>query len=454
MSSRPPAEFLTLPPELIEDVAKRISDRRSLSSMRMTCKALDQPASKELFKSVYISPAGEDVSTWNSISEHNVIRHIPRHVLIRTHSEEEDDRSSWNGDIEREETGSDLENAIAALSKFPNLESLQISFTEECKGRAKESWEDDPAESASQREDMLRLVFQAIKARAVDKENRTIRNLTLENLQNCPVPEFTSSELFRDVMGQLDELHVSLTQEYNEHGPDHDYTKVELRTFPAHFCADWLKPISSKLKALSIYHHNENWGPFPGYFDPSGIEFPKLETLALGYYTLAHDADLDWIVAIKSLRRLVLHNCMIASYVRISSANMAEWKMPTQDWIAMPSEYDDSEFKYDGTWSSYLDRIADGLPSLVDFRFDQGGLYHDKPYSVVRRGDCDVRIFPKRYVVFDNGILPTHWPEAESDGELYTWLEDEDGFPNLHETHLEEDQESLDRLLEKTRSRR
>lgn len=414
---------------------------------------MDEPAAEELFKSVYISPSKADVSIWNSISEHDVIRCIPHHIFIRTYLKEEEEGGGWAGDSCRKDTDSDFEIAIGALSRFPNLDALQISFTEECKGREKEWWEENPAESPSQRGDMLRLIFRAIKHRAADEENRPIRKLTIKNLQNCPIPEFTSSELFRDVMGQLDELHISLTQEYNEDGPDRDYTKVELQTFPAHFCADWLKPISTNLKALSIYHRNENWGPFPGYFDFGDMQFPKLENLALGYYTLAHDNDLDWVVAIKSLRKLVLHNCMIASYIRISDSNMNEWKMPVQDWIPLPSQYGDGQFKYEGRWNSYLDRIATGLPNLIDFRFDQGGLYHDNPYGVDCRDDCGVRIFPQRYVVFDDGTLPTHWPEAEDDGELHSWLRGEDGFPNLHEECLEEDQKSLDRLLEKTRSR-
>lgn len=150
---------------------------------------------------------------------------------------------------------------------------------------------------------------------------------------------------------------------------------------------------------------------------------------------------------------------MIASFLRIENDNMAVWKMPTQDWIPMPSQYgdDDGEFKYEGKWSSYLDRIAAGLPNLIDFRFDSGGSRGDSPYNVDCRDDCGARVFPRRYIVFDNGILPTHWPEAEDDGELHTWLEDEDGevgFPNLHEETLEEDQKSLDRLLETMKLRK
>lgn len=472
MTSRPQSNFLSLPPELIENITKQVALKRDLAGLRMACKTLDKPVANELFKFVYLSPAEKDLGTWNSISEHDVIRRIARHVVVHTQADVEDHGGFFSGERERDEIGKNFKTALAALSRYPNLDSVEIGFTPECKGRDVEYWEEEPAEDIARRVYMLKLIFKAIKDRAADAKNKTIRKLTITNLQNCPIPEFTSSELFRDVMSQLEELHISLVQEYNEHGPDHDYTKIELQTFPTHFLGDWLKPISNNLKALSIYHKNENWGPFPGepwlsipdlassdhslllgHFDFSGIEFSKLETLALGYYTLAHDSDLDWIAGIKSLRKLVLHNCMIASYIRIDSDNMTTWKIPTQDWDPMPGDHGDRTFKYGGRWSTYLDRIADGLPNLVDFRFDQGGGWRDNPYGVGERAGCGVRIYPKRYVVFDNGILPTHWPEAEEDGELYTWLEGEDGFPNLHEQCMEEDQKSLDRLLEKTRSR-
>lgn len=263
MSSRSQPEFLELPPELMENVTKQVTARRDLSSMRLACKMLNKPATKELFKSIYVSPEDDDISNWNSLSENDEIRLIPRQAIIYTHSEEEDEEEQ-DSDDEGEKSGPGFKKALAALSKFPNLDSLHITFSEECKGRDIEYWEEEPAECIVQREHTLKLIFQAIQRRAAEKESRTIRSLTIENLQNCPIPEFTSSDLFRDVMGRLDELHISLTQEHNEHGPDHDYTKIELQTFPAHFCAEWLKPIAGNLKALSLYHRNENWGPFPG----------------------------------------------------------------------------------------------------------------------------------------------------------------------------------------------
>lgn len=451
----PGPNFLRLAPEVVENIIKQVKRRRDLSTTRLVCKELDKHAVKELFKDVFVSPSDKHVSTWNSISQDDNIRQIPRHVIIHTQSDVEE--KSFGGDREDDEPGDDFEDALAAISRFPNLDSVEIGFTPECVGDRQTSWYEDVVEDPSRRKEMLRLIFQAIKDRAAIKENRVITKLTITNLQNCPLPDFTSSDLFRDVMGQLEELHISLTQEYNEHGPDHDYTRKELQTFPAHLCSDWLKPISGNLKALSIYHRTDNWGPFPGYFDPSGISFPKLETLALGYYTLAHDNDLDWLLAIKSLRKLILHNCMIASWIRVDPPNMEEWKVRTHGWTKLPTDSDDSwdeSWAYGGKWSQFLDRIAGDLPNLVDFRFDQGSSYSEPRYGLEHRDSCGVQLHPQRYIVFDNGILPTHWPEAEDDGTLYTWLEDEDGFPNLHKETLEEDQKSLDRLLDKLRSSR
>jgi hypothetical protein len=300
----------------------------------------------------------------------------------------------------------------------------------------------------------LTLIFQAIKDRATDEKNRPIRQLTISNLQNCPIPKFTSSDLFRNVMSELEELHIFITQECNEHGPDHDYTKIELQTFPAYFCSHWLAPIAENLTALSIYGR-ENWGPFPGYFDPRGISLPKLETLALGYYTLAHDDALDWVLAITSLRKLILHNCMIASWLRIDRRNMAQWNIPMHDWTKMQDAGRGNwceAFSYGGRWRQHLDRIEANLPNLVDFRFGYAETYSEDPYTsyrVTHRDSCLMEIFLERYVCFDNGILPTHWPEPRltlRNGQLHSWLKD--GFPlDVQRESLDWDKKSLARLL-------
>jgi hypothetical protein len=453
MSSELSPHLLGLAPELIANVFKQVDDKSDLSNARLTCKSLDKYAVKELFKDVFVSPSEEDIISWNKINQDDVIRQIPRHAIIHTQPDSEDHGERYEVD-ETDEDAESWEGALSALSRFPNLDSVEIGFTVECIGRNHDGWQ-EVAEDVSEREEVLKVIFQAIKDRAANAKNRTIRKLTITNLQNCPIPDFTSSNLFRDVMDQLEELHISITQECNEHGPDHDYTKIELQTFPAYLCSHWLAPISANLKALSIYSNADNWGPFPGYFDPSGISFPKLETLALGYYILAHDDDLDWVHAIKSLRKLILHNCMICSWTRIYSDNMIAWKVRTHDWTKISAEGADGwsdNFAYAGKWSAHLDRIAEALPTLVSFQFGYNSVHSDLPYSVAYRDNCPVGIFAQRYICFDNGILPTHWPEAGDDGVLHSWLDG--GFPiNVHEGNLEADKKSLDALLLKVRSR-
>lgn len=466
MSSQSELKLLDLAPEVVGHVIKHVDNKKDLANARLTCRALDQHAAKELFHDVFVSMGGKDIHFWNKISEDDALRHMPRHAIIHTQKYIEH-YSVWDPYPEKDaddtyidDDEEDFEEAVSALSRFPNLESVEICFSEDCLGE-EDGW-DDVAEEAWQRKEKLELIFKAINDRAASGKSRTIRTLTIRNLQNIPVPDFTASEDFRDVMSRLEELHISIIQERNEAGPDHDYTRVELQTFPPHFISCWLQPFAANLKALSIYHATDNWGPFPGYWDFSALSFPKLETLALGYYTLAHDADADWLLAIKSLRKLIMHNCMIASWIKIDEDNLPIWNPPTLDWHRMPEPADEREswgeqFAYQGTWSAVFDRLAAELPRLVDFRFDSGLSYEDEYekgclYGINHREGTKARVFPQRYVVFDNGVLPTHWQEADEEGELYCWLKD--GWPvDIRGLNEESDRRSLEGLLEVVRVR-
>lgn len=186
MSSQTQSDFLTLPPELIENIAKQIDRKRDLAAMRMTCKTLDKPAANELYKSVYLSPAQDVIDAWNSISKHDTICRIPRHAVIHTQSNIED-HDAFSDDGERDEIGKDFKSALSALSIYPNLDSIELGFTPECKGHDIEVWEEEPVDSIYQRVYMLKLICKAIVGREANPENRTVRRLKIKNLQNCPV---------------------------------------------------------------------------------------------------------------------------------------------------------------------------------------------------------------------------------------------------------------------------
>lgn len=455
--------FERLAPEIISNIVNHAADIRDIKNIRLTNKILNDHAVRALFRETFIRPAKDSVARWNQVADCAPLTQLARRAVIHTVKDITQDhpRDKREGDDEVEAS---YQKAVSALAKFPKLDSLLVAFSEQCLGLERPNpWGHVP-EPAKSRLERLQLIFNAIETRQSAGGNSPIRSLTITNLQNQPHPDFTSSNVFRDVMSQLDQLHVQFVQEYNEHGPDNDYARIELQTFPGYLCSAWLGPIAVNLRELSLYSGSENWGVLPGYFDPSGIAFPKLETLSLGYYTIAYDDRLDWLLSIKCLKKLVMHRCMIASHLTIDGHNIERWKTSTRDWVALgnaASEWSRA-YTYGQGWSVIFDALAAELPNLHTFVFDYpdrlgyarhglgGNAVDRRIYGVEGRHDTATSCFPERYVVFDNGILPTHWPEADYEGTLE--LDDEEA--NYHQEHLEKDQAALDNLLKACRSRR
>ncbi|KAM7210229.1 hypothetical protein V8F06_014392 [Rhypophila decipiens] len=453
-----------LAPEVVSNIVNHVAEKDSLKSLRLVSKSMDAHSRRKMFEQVMLTPDEKAISRWKQIADSESLSILPRHALIQTRDDpDEDYADELPGEVMEE-----FQAALKALSKFHRLNSLQLTFTNKCAGEGNDEWYHmGVSESIDERVEILEWVFQAIRDKIDVAGASRIRSLTIRNLQNAPIDKFTDSELFSTVMQLLDELHIGMIQEYNEHGPDHDYNCVELQTFPGHLCSKWLAPVAANLRALSLYSATDNWGCFPGYFDPSDISFPKLETLSLGYYTLTYDDQLDWLFQHKSITKLVMHNCMIAPLLRISKENMTEWGVSTRDWEPVVTSRGEGDwcdtFRYHGTWSQFFDKIADGLPNLKEFCFDYVDVYGDwwgggekTPYGVQYRHHSGAEVFAKRYVLFNNGILPTHWPEAEDDGRLRTYFEFEDGMdePNFHVEFLEKDKASLEKLLDECRARR
>lgn len=445
--------FEDLAPEIVANIISHASDIQDLKNIRLASKHLNNEAVRELFREAFIRPTEDAVNHWNAVASNGPLAQLARRAVIHTVEDITDDDRYAEQNVE-EEVEDGFQEAVAELAKFPNLDSLLVAFSPQCLGNGENNYWDDVMEPVEARVERLQLIFEAAKARR-DAGSSRLHKLTLVNLQNQPIPEVTESEEFRDVMGQIDELHIQMVQEYNEHGPDHDYTKIELRTFPKHLCSAWLSPIAANLRELSLYSRTDNWGPFPGYFELSAISFPKLETLSLGYYTIAYDDQLDWLLSIKSLKKLVMHRCMVVRRIRIARENMEEWETSTRDWELLKD--DETEwcisYGYHKRWSALFDALAAGLPNLQAFAFDYPRRTWDegtgREYNVEGRHSMRSSIFPERYVVFDNGILPTHWPEADEQGSI-CWP---DEVPNFHMDHLEEDQKALDSFLEVCRSR-
>lgn len=437
-----PTTGIPLAPELIRQIIRQ-ADEDDLKNLRQVNKSWSIFATEEMFRQISLCPKKTSIKQWNAILKHKTLRQLPRRALIYS-QDDWDDRE--NMVFHPGNKFDKFVDAVKSLSDLPNLDSLELSFSPNCVGaRNADSWMiDETVEPTESRNELLKGILTAARRR---HDDRRIRSLTINNLQNIPIAYITATPLFRSVMKGLDELHLQWTAEHSSSAPDHDYDVEELQTFPAHLSTEWLAPIANSLKALSLGTESDNWGPLPGYFAPVDLRFPNLKSLRLRYYTLAHDDQMDWVLAQKSLETLELQKCMIVS--RLQPYDFEHWKIPTHDWQSVPRPDEEDEawanFRYDGTWAVVFDKITESLPNLVNFTFDYNDDWAEK--ATPQRGS---RVFPRRYVVFDQGILPTHWPEASDNGVLHEWNEP---HPNLHEDHMEEDQQALDALLEACRKR-
>ncbi|KAF2998625.1 hypothetical protein E8E13_007240 [Curvularia kusanoi] len=305
---------------------------------------------------------------------------------------------------------------------------------------------------------------QNLNAFQVQETDKNINVQSVVSLQHCTVPNLTASDVFRDVMFQLDELHISIKRGILGYDSDDLYSMAAMRTFPAHLVSDWLAPASEKLKALSIYDE-ENWGPLPGYFDASSLSFPNLRSLALGFYTLAYDGDINWILRMRSLCRLILHNCMIASWIAIAEDDKSLWDPPMDGWTHI-TDYQENGlvelYSYNGTWAQAFDRIAASLPNLIDFRFDMGVTWWfaiqcmpagRHRYGFAHRDSTGTIIHPLRYTYIDRSPFP--WNNERDDGDLEAWLISHAAVSeNKDVTQMKGDQTSLDILMEVLRARK
>ncbi|UPK99889.1 hypothetical protein LCI18_010824 [Fusarium solani-melongenae] len=416
----------------------------------------------------HTKPKGEDFESWHySLSMQNAAQ--VRHVII--HSTPDDhalrrDYEVWQRWEEKDGQYPAFETAVNRITELPHLEALELRFTDRCEGIADKHPFSDDVEEAESRINTLKAVFGALDKRAANPRNSAVRSLTIQNLQNLPIPDVTKSNTFRNVMKDINELHLSIATEYNEHGPDRDVYKDERQTF-----TDLLAPIAENLTALTL-RFDQEWGTVPGQFDGHNLLFPKLESLTLENFMIGHHDHMDWVYAQKTLKSLHLKDVRIASHLLVEEESIEKWGLRTDDWKSWPRgafghEADNTRvFTFSVTWETIFDSIRTSLSNLVDFRL------YDRTYGVV---DNDSKAFnkgvsPQRYIAFIEWILPSPWIDAERDGELLefseAWPEDElndekeeqmaveDTTLNPARSNEEGDKRALDELLEAVKQRK
>ncbi|RTE77770.1 hypothetical protein BHE90_007752 [Fusarium euwallaceae] len=417
----------------------------------------------------HTKPKDEDFESWHhSLNLENAAQEV-HHVVI--HSTPENaamrrDYQVWQHWEEKDGQYPAFQTAINRITELPHLEALELRFSDQCHGVADPSLFFDDTEEAESRINTLKAVFGALSKRAADPKNSVIRSLAIENLQNLPIPDFTRSNAFRNVMKDVNELQLSIATEYNEHGPDRDVYKDERQTFEPFLQTEILAPIAQNLTALSLKFDQE-WGTAPGQFDGRNLLFPKLESLTLENFIIGHHDHMDWVYAQKSLKRLHLKDLRIVSHLLVEEENIEKWDLRTDDWKswahgAFGYESENARvFTFSDTWKTIFDSIRAGLPNLVDFRLYDHTIDNDS--NAFNEG-----VSRQRYIAFIEWILPSPWIDAQCAGELdfgEGWPEDElddekeeqmaaeDATLNPARNNEEGDKRALDELLEAVKQR-
>ncbi|KAK7222291.1 hypothetical protein V2G26_010294 [Clonostachys chloroleuca] len=401
------------------DESSAAQNPEHLANARLVCRQWNELASRHLFSSIHLRHGSEGFEKWNTMLDNEMIRSSVRRVHIDSSPFPFEDRGDECGWDLWEDEGEYPEfiDSLNRMSELRNLTSLVLHFVRECRTGDYE-YDTERGEPLSTRRRTLHAVFDAMARRTNESPGTTtIRSLTIENLQNFVLDDFTSSDKFQQVMQGLKGLHVLVADEENtlDGEREADLYRPERRNFEPHLRQVWLDPIAEHLTSLSLLFRC-GWGVMPGKFDTSDLRFPNLRTLHLGAYIIARHSQLDWVLRQKTLQTLRLDRCAIASHLRIGGGHRQLWDVQDTDWIKHPkgafgfNREDDEIYTFEGTWADIFNAIRGSLPNLLDFRFSR------YPHTFfLCRPDLMESEEPHlaRYFTFDTGYC-SGWIDEES----------------------------------------
>ncbi|KAE8334064.1 hypothetical protein BDV39DRAFT_212062 [Aspergillus sergii] len=427
--------FENLPREILRIVISLLIERASpcldphdnlqhICNARLVCRLWNTLARPYVFEKVRLAYTDGEYQAWNDMLDSEAVRQAVRCAYIRSAPADDHPLGIWNAYTECGYDG--LISAISRMAELDRIKALHLRFSRHCAGVETDDPRDEVVEDISRRQEILESVFKMIQRRSSNKCSASaIRSLTIENLQNAPLPGFTSSELFRSATKDIDALHLMVADEYDEAGPDWDTYRIERQVFEPYLHHQWLAPLSDRLVCLTL-SFQVGWGTIPGYFDGSGLRFPRLQTLNLGNFVIGHYNQLDWVLAQSSLRSLRLDRCSIVSHITTHRSNIEEWHVRTHDWYEYPLgsfDIDGSNviYGFSGTWEIIFDSIRTGLRHLTDFCYH----YDDDPVFPVPPGVLSVSLSKRRYTTFDD-----FWHDADEASGGLDFGDSEWGYPD------------------------
>lgn len=189
MSTSPASgTFAKLPPGILEDVCKHVSDQSSLRNLRLVCQSFNKASSPFAFSSIHISAFSRSLKNLHALAGSPLARHV---TLFEYHPDELPDwtRAEWPSKI------SDLEKSEFCSSR---VESAWNEFC--CLRSQQHAWRQD-AEGEQLKHYLVR--FPNVTEASVQKANRD-----LSSRRNVNLKPFWKYYVHHTLVGPDDWQHV------------------------------------------------------------------------------------------------------------------------------------------------------------------------------------------------------------------------------------------------------
>ncbi|KAK7227462.1 hypothetical protein V2G26_015465 [Clonostachys chloroleuca] len=433
-----------LPTELLGRIIGLMEPTSTALTARSVCQRWNTLAVPHAFRKIILRPTEKGYKTWGALLENEQIKDAVREVLIYSHITD-DDKGFWD------ELPAGFTTALQKICDLHYVEKITVNFSPVCSGP--ESIQNDMIshETYPKRINVFEAVFNAIQARSYQPGRTSIRSFAVENMQNAPIPTFTSSSLFKSVTQDLEELDLHIVQEHNESREEWDIREAELVTFEPWLQDSWLMPMAN-LRSLSLCI-DDFWGTAPGTFNGRGLAFPNLKSLKLKYFNISHYNHFDWVLSQTTLESLRLDSCTIATVLRLNEG-LDLWNPEMHDWEPIPEGTFGSDwgelFFFPGTWEFIFEKIRTSLPNLVDFKFFPGPRYIkelDAVQTDINPTQQTTVLYGSRYSAFCEGDGWQDPTDFGGDMDFSDLEPSEQAMLDRHKPAEEGDQKALDELL-------
>lgn len=316
--------WTSLPVELQRQCLQSL-DVASLCSLRLANKSISTIVTEILFQSVSLQPDEESAEKFHSVLGEEELRALVRTVIFNT----SDDPDYRDGELRQE---ADLKpyykQCLKKFTQFEKLREVQVKFARACAVPSTTSaWDREVVETVWFRTEVLRKLFKPL-ARAIEEGGlEFFDTLTIKNLQDHVDGEIYRSENFKAVLARVNKLHLSIATETDDDCPEDSINKRGCHEFfNEDLLTHWLGPVQSHLTHLSLFATECPWGFWP-LCDLRKTHLPRLRSLSLGNWIIAHDWQIDWIIShAATLQELVLIDCPILSVAKMNDREaLAHW---------------------------------------------------------------------------------------------------------------------------------